>query len=77
MKGDARQYKRDRAFRPVIGGQNPRIHAGFGSAQTRGRRNDAEPQSRPAVKSRAKADSAKCKKSLHRKTFGAADESLF
>jgi hypothetical protein len=29
MKGDARQYKRDRAFRPVIGGQNPRIHAGF------------------------------------------------
>jgi hypothetical protein len=49
----------------------------FESARTRGRRNDAEPQRRPAVKSRATADSAKCEKSLNVMVFRAAAESFF
>jgi hypothetical protein len=48
----------------------------FASARTRGRRNDAEPQRRPAVKSRSQAHGTKCEKSLKGKVFGAASESL-
>jgi hypothetical protein len=49
----------------------------FDNRATRGRRHAVDPQRRPAVKSRAKADSAKCKKSLYGKIFGAGCESLF
>jgi hypothetical protein len=42
-----------------------------------GRRNEGEPQRRPAVKSRSQSHGAKCKKSLNDMDFGAASESFF
>ena len=74
MKRDACQYKRDGAFRAVMGGRKSRIHAGFRNARIRGRRNDAEPQRGPGIKSRSQAHWAKCEKSLNGKVFGAANE---
>jgi len=47
------------------------------AAPTWRRRNDAEPQRGPVVKSRSQAHWAKCEKSLNVKVFGAASESFF
>ena len=77
IKRDACQYKRDGAFRGVMGGRKPRIHAGFRRVRMRERRSDAEPPRGPVVKSRSLADWAKCEKSLNGNNFGAASESFF
>jgi hypothetical protein len=63
-------------FGPSWAGENRVFMRVFASARTRGRRNDAEPQRGPAVKSRSSADSAKCEKSLNGKNFGTANESF-
>jgi hypothetical protein len=64
-------------FGPSSASENRVFMRVFASAQTRGRRNDAEPQRGPAVKSRSSAHWAKCEKSLNGKVFGAANESFF
>jgi hypothetical protein len=43
----------------------------------RGRRDDAEPQRGPPVKSHSQAHWTKCEKPLNDKVFGAASESFF
>jgi hypothetical protein len=64
-------------FGPASAGGNRVFMRVFESARTRSRRNEAEPQRGPVVKSRSGAHGAKCEKSLNGKVFGAASESFF